>query len=396
MSEFDDIDKDINEFEESTGQGNTDSLNDFASDVKYDKYIILPKRDILTFCRVIDPVTKLLNDEYGKLIYVKPIDSNRVELLYWNNPYRAGVVIENKSGKTVSPFLISVANLKKLTGSAFTSLVFVQENNQMNLLVCGALLYVETKDVATSFYRITQGRFEGTIDKTLAEFTFKKVGQIIACSERMSEKVMIVKNNQIVINTGFFVARVNSPFGQSEDFIMYKAVIDVLSILADISKSDLRWRYSVSEKDGGMLYISCDNNLYFELPTIGKEKIPEFYNPEVARILNFEANIVIVNDAILRLTSIVKLVDYLADSVSIEFGKRDIVLKIYSTDMSKSTSYKFPITEDVPSMTGEMRQNVNVVSTFLNLCGTDVKYSFNDDGLGVANKDGAFLIRRNS
>ena len=140
--------------------------------------------------------------------------------------------------------------------------------------------------------------------------------------------------------------------------------------------------------------INCDGQIYCQFPNGSEDIIADFYVPTVDESLKFDADIIIVNDSLLKLITIVKSLDYLSDIVSVTFDKEKIDLTIYSTNMSNPSVYTFPIVEGSPETTGEMRQNVEILKTFLEIAGSEVKYCYNNNGLGIKNELGSFLIRR--
>ena len=171
--------------------------------------------------------------------------------------------------------------------------------------------------------------------------------------------------------------------------MIWKSVSEALSVLSEISKVDLK--YTI---EGEYMYVNCDGQIYCQFPNGSESKIEEFYVPTVDENLKFDAEIVIVNDALLKLISIVKALDYLSDIVSITFDKTSMTLTIFSANMTNPSVYNFSIVEGTPEVIGDMRQNVDVLKTFLEIAGNDVKYCFNNNGFGIKNELGSFLIRR--
>lgn len=125
-----------------------------------------------------------------------------------------------------------------------------------------------------------------------------------------------------------------------------------------------------------------------------KTKAEEFYIPLTSQVMNFEPTVVIVNDSILRLFSIVKSLDYLSKIVTMEFKKSEILLTINTENHKRNSVYTFSIVEGEPETTGVVTMAVETIQSFFALVGADIKYSFTEMGLGVKNGYGTFLMRK--
>lgn len=382
----------LSEFESELVEMDASAIDEFSTDeLDYDNMIVVSKGDLANFLRIIEPLNKVAVDEYSKSVHIRSVDNNTVELIYVNEPSKVRTVLGNKSGKMIDAFSVSINNLKKFTQNAFASLVFVQTEEGYHLSICGSLLYIETKPLQKEFYDFETHETTQSLDKERGSYAFKKIGAILSMSERVSEKVIVIQNNCAYYNTGFFVAKVKSPFGDSPSFVLYKSVTDVLGVLSDLAKADIKYTVDAEE---GLLYVFADGATYLEMPIGPEDKVVEFYSPGTETLLKFDADIVVVNDSIFRLISLVKALDYLSDIVAIEFQKTKMLFTIFAADMQKPSVYEFPIIEGTPLVLGEMRQNADVLNTFLSMTGQEVKYSFNEDGFGINNEQGSFLIRR--
>ena len=127
MSDFNEAsDKEVSmdSFESSIVDMDSNQIDEFSENLDYEKFIVLAKKDLTNFCRIVEPLTKITVDEYGKSVQIMSVDKDTVELKYINNPYIVSMRFANKSGKQISTFYITVSNLKKLVTNAYTSLVF--------------------------------------------------------------------------------------------------------------------------------------------------------------------------------------------------------------------------------------------------------------------------------
>lgn len=387
----------IDEFEDSLADMDQSQIDEFSQDVMaYDRFVVLPKKELNNFCRIVEPLTKVSNDEYGKSVFISSLDKDTVELRYVNTPYVVCYKIVNKSSKVISSFSVSVAVLKKLVTNTFASLVFVEQDGEISIAVCGSLLYVETKPLSKSFYEIPRLATSNSIDKEVAGFVFKKAGAVLSLSDRASEKVIVIKDGNAIFNTGFFVSKIKSPFGDSDNFVVWQIVASILGVLSEVTKSQFLYSIEKDNDDQYKLVVNTDGVIYCELPIGYGTKVDEFYSPVVESLLNFEASIRVVNDSIIHLISLVKSVDYLSDIVTISFDKSVMKFVVYNTSMTKPSNYEFPMIEGTPDKVGEMKLNADVLKSFLEITSLDVQYAFNNDGLGIANDHGKFLIRSNN
>lgn len=377
------------ELENSIAEMDGVQIDEFNQDVDFEKFIVLSKKDLQNFCRIVDPLTKASVDDYGKSVFIKCEDNDTVRLMYYNDPYAIVARVSNRSKKQVKPFAVSVATLKRIATSAFASIILVEENNDINLFICEQLLYLETKPLHESVYNFEQKPVNKVIDKELAHHTFRKMGAILGLTDRASEKLIVVKNGQVNFNTGVFTSRSKSPFGESEDFVVYKQVSDVIGVLSELSKTALNY-----EIEGSTITVTCDEGIWCKMPIAVGPKVQEYLSPTADQALKFEAPVVIINDSLIRLISTVKALDYLNNIVTIGFTSDKMYLDIVTSNNSKKSHYEFTIVEGQTDVQGEMKLGVDVLLTFLQIVGTDVHYQFTDVGFGIKNEVGTFLIRK--
>lgn len=371
-----------------------DAIDDFDTDEfktglsEYENFIVLPKRELAQFIRAVEPLTKSSVDQYGKSCQISCEDKDTVTLRYVNSPCKIQMKINNKSQKMVDPFCIHVSLLKKLVTEAYASLVIVFSEGEYNIAICDSLLFLETIPLSAEEYNFEKKETSEVLDKELGLYAFRKIGPILSTSDRASEKTIVVKGSECFINTGCFSAKLRSPFSEEDhDMLLFKSAVDLLGILMETSKVDVRYKH---EKD--LLVIHSDGLIYCEVPI--SDKIDDHYSSAVANSLKFEADIVIVNDSLSRLFSLVKSLDYVSDIVTVAFSKEFMTVSMYSTDMKRKSDYKFAIAEGTVDNTGEMKISADVMKPYIDVTGTDVKYAFNDSGLCMKNDKGSFIIRR--
>lgn len=403
----------VDEFEEMTGieaqrdnefgaKGNTlanleSQLNDmddfdeadYSSTLgEYENMVILSKRELTQFVRVVEPLTKATVDQYGKSVLISSLSKDIVELRYINLPYKICMKINNKSQKLIEPVCITVSLLKRLITEAYASIVFVQQNGETNFAICDSLLFLETIPLNLSEYKFqAEGRATKSLDKELGIYNFRKIGSILSCSDRASEKVIVVSGENCYFNTGVFSAKIKSPFPEEQEVLLFKSTVDVLGVLMELAKNDVK--YSIT---GDTIIVECDGLIFGELPI--SQKIADHFSPTVARTLKFTADIVIINDSLLRLFALVKSLEHLSDIVTLTFTKKEMVLTLHSKDMTRSSDYKFLIAEGDLELEGNMKVSADIMKPYLEVTGTDVRYAFNEIGLCMSNEKGSFIIRR--
>jgi len=364
-------------------------VDEFNEHIDYDKFVVLDKKELVGFCRLVDPFTKFANDDYGKCVLIQSISNEVVEVSYVSDGYIVSERLTNKSNKTIKPFAVLVATLKKLVVSAYASLIFVEQDNEINLALFESLLFLETKPLNAKLFEFVRRETTGVIDKELAAYTFKKIGASLFLTDRPSERSIVIKDQKAHFNTGVFTSCSKSPFSGDEQFVLYKQVADAIAVLAELSKSSLK--YTI---DGDKLVVNCDDLYYIEVMIGNEDKVQEFFSPAAVQILSFDAQISVINDNLLRLISIVGALDYLSDIVTISFTKEKMKIVIATSNQSKKSVYEFAITDGKPEVDSEMTFTIPVLKMFLQIVGSDVKYSYNQNGLGISTEKGKFLIRR--
>lgn len=384
-------DTSLEDFEASLAETTVEELDEFSeSTMNYERYIAVNKKDLVNFCRVVEPLTKAATDEYSKCVQISSVDNSTVQLKFVSVPYVVDMKVDNKSNKVIRPFVVSISNLKKIVGQAFNSIVLVEEGEGISLAICGSLLFLETKPLDETLYQVNIQPVTKEMDRELSIQLFNKVGAVLSLSERASEKVILIKNNSAYINTSFFAAKIKSPLKDSRDCILYRAVAQILGVLADLSKVSLKYEI-LDEK----IYVNCDGNLYCELPLGPESKLGDFYSPLIDQVLTFDSTIVVMNDNLIRLVSLVHTLDYLSDVIDIEFTETEMKVTIMSSAQANPSVYPLRIVEGRPEVLGNFKIQSKILKMFLSLASSDVKYAFTEAGLGVSNSFGSFIVRKN-
>lgn len=367
---------------------NMEQIDEFNSSIDYDKFIVLSKKDLANFCRAVEPLTKQSIDDYGKSVFFHCLDNDTVQLSYINRPYFIEQVVPNKSGKQVKDFAISVSTLKKLVCQAFSTLILVEQDNEINIALCESLLYLETKPLNYAEYQIEKKETPKDIDTEAALYVFKKIGASLTLTERASEKVIVVKDSTVNFNTGVFAACAKSPFSGEERFVLYKQVSDIIAIFAELGKTNLHYGLD------GEVFVLRTEGFYAELLVGDDEKVKEFSSPTAEANLSFNASVELINDNLLRIITIAGGLEYLSDIVTLDFSKEAMTLIINNQNNTKQSNYTFNIVAGAPEEFGTMKVTIPVLKLFLSIVGAECKYSFTSAGLGIETPDGKFIIRK--
>ena len=360
---------------------------------KYENCILVSKTDLNHFIKIVEPLTKASVDSYGKVVKVSSLNTDIVELSYSNHPYRAVGSFENKSGKTIEEFCINLALLKKVANDAISYVAFVQdEKGDFNFVVCDSLMFLETISLDFKEYEFTKAVPKNEIDALTGWFLFKKLGPVLSTAERSSEKNIIVKDDFCYIFTGLFAAKVSSPFGANISCLLYKAAVEIIASVMEASTTSVAWEIikGVGNTPDKMA-VAGDGSIYVEFPI--STYIDDFYSHAVAKSLSFEANVIIINDSIGRLLSVVNSLDYLSKEVVFDVHKKDIKMKIKNSTQTKESVHKFDL-EGEPQAEVKLKVMANIMKAYLNCAGDAVKYQFTENGFCFEGEQGSkFIIR---
>lgn len=358
-----------------------------ASDITYEKFVVLSKKELLNFCKVVEPLTKYSIDEYGRSVFIRCVGDEGMEFCYRNDPYKIVFKGTNRSGRRIADFDLSFGVLKKLLTISDASLVFVETDEGLSLSVCSSLIPLESHRLLSSQYEFKRVEGFQPFAKAEGAYAFRRVGAVLSLTDRASEKVAVVKDGAITFSTVTFTTRVKSPFAHEEEFIVFKQTSDVLGMITEIATSIGYYQ------EGSMLYI-CTEGAYCELPVGSRERVREFLSPTTMNLLRFTPNIRIVNDNLLRVISTVNSLEFLSNMVGIECDARELRLIVSNVSHSRTSTFRYDIAEGRPEVTERLTVSTGVLRLFLSLVGADVCFSVNPNGIGIKNEYGVFLLRR--
>lgn len=381
---------DILDLEQELASFSEEDIQDFSKNLSYDSFIVLDKKELMNLIRVVDPLTSTTVDNYGKSITFRCKD-NTVEGLYYNNPYNVLCRLQNTSGKSVPTFSVSVNILKKLVQNSLTSVIIVFQEESFYISICESLLYVETMQLdETQYPNIKSVQATIPLDKEVSEYAISSLAKALVKTDRVAEKVVSVSDGNLWVSTGVFCAKIQSPFAVDAKFLIYKQVLEVIDALLKSSRITLKYQII----DDSTILLNCDDVILCNLPIGESDRVNEFLTAPTVNTLNFNAGVSVINDSITRIVSLVDALDYLSEVVSIECTDSEIVMTLYSKDMTKSSVYRYPVVEGTFENKQTIRVNSSILITFLSVAGTEAKYQQTENGLGFVNSNGVFLIRR--
>lgn len=385
FSDFDSLEDAISEV-----QGD-ELIDEFTKNLDYAEFLILSKKEISEFLRLVEPWSKVSVDNYGKSVRIWSVSSDTVSLQYVNSPTFLQSVVGNKSGKTMPDFFIRVDLLKKIVSESFASVVFVRENDEVNLALLNNLLYVETQNLKSAEYdyKFPEGKCLD-LDLERGTFLFKKLSFALAATDRVAEKSIVIKDDKSYISTNAFVAEVDSPFSEAVSLVLFKPVVDTLGLMVGEAKTSAK--VTVNEA-GSLLSIVVDGKTTAVVQV--HKNVDQFLNPRTQMLLNFKPNVCVENDSLLRLAQVVSSFDYLSSALSIAIEGDSMVVTVLSSDLSRKVKYSFSVTKEGDVDDVEMKIGSDLLKNYLEFAGKVARYSLQESGLGLELVNGKFLILRN-
>lgn len=354
-------------------------------DLSYDRCIAVSRQDLANFLKVVDPLTKATIDDYGRCVYFECVGGD-VEIRYVNRPYTLAGRFTNRSGKEVGPFAVAVETLKQLLTGGFSTVIFVETEDGISFVFGGQLIFVRTVALDAAVYSFPRKEASNKLDVELAQYAFSKVGTVLSLSERASEKIIVVKDGRLWFNTGSFAAKIDSPFEGDVEMLLFSQVVSVISNFAGFCDT---LTYSV---DGGSIIISCGDLYYAELPIGIAERVKDFYSKGTEVALGFVADVAVVDDNLSKFLALVNSLSYWADNVDVECSASDLQFTLHTDNKANTTVYKFPVSSGIPEFKGSFSVSIKLLRTFLAIVDSGM-YSFTENGIGVVNGFGSFLVR---
>lgn len=351
----------------------------------YESFIILKKQDLLKFLRAVEPWVKVSVDQYGKCVRIRSTSVDEVELSYVNASVRVVVKIVNKSGKTIPTYYLQVSTFKRLVTETYASLVLVHENNELNIAILDNLLFVETMTLNDAEYQDIQIPDQlSKVDVESLALVTKKLSFVLAATDRVAEKVVNFKADKAYISTAVFAAKVKNPFS-IDGFSLSKVCLDLLGILTEVSKITFNIAIVTNQ-----MVIQVDGLWTVVIPIF---KLDETLIQRAEDVTNFDANMNVANESLVKLVDVVRSFEYLSEVLEFKVGEQLEVI-VRSKDLTRKTTYQFPYTGTVEQSNDIIRISAAVVKPYLHLGGDNTYYAFTKYGWGLNTEWGSLLIRK--
>jgi hypothetical protein len=224
-----------------------------------------------------------------------------------------------------------------------------------------------------------------------AAFLFKKMSFALGLADRVAEKVIIINDDKANICTNAFLAELKSPFEKPLKLVLYKTVTDSLGVFAELAKTSFEVSFT---SDMDLMYVYVDNKYLAVFKAV--TNVEGFLSPKAKLMLSFKPNVIIQNDAILRLAQVATSFDYLNNVLSLELSADKLQVSVLSSDLSRKMSYDLSITTEGAIVPIEMKFGSTLLKSYLEMAGSVAKYSFSESGIGLEIDKGKFLICRQS
>lgn len=362
----------------------------FVVDLDYDEFLVLSKKDVSAFLRVVEPWTKVTVGLYGDCVQISSVDEGKVKLNYINHPMFATSTIANHSKKKIPTVYVNVAHLKRIVTESYASVILVWKDDSLNLSVASSLVYVETVQLQPLEYNeiVVPEDHSNTLSPDIANTIFKKLNFALDVSDRASEQVVIFTNGASYLNTLAVAAKINQPFSEPIEGVFFKGVVAHLGTLLAMAKQPLMFHF-----DENFAHINLDNKIFTRVPI--SRDVSKFYHPQTEHFFQKTTEIKIVNDNLLKIASLVKAFDYLNKVIALTFLDQELTVTIMSHSLKRKDDIKFPI-QASSKVDASLQISSALLVPFLSVSGSDVSYGVNDMGLSVITEQGVLLLKKRS
>jgi len=381
---------DLSDLEDQLLNITTEDLetDSFVIDLDYPEFIILSKKDVSEFLRVVEPWTKITVGLYGNCVRISSVGEAQVKLDYVNPPMFATSTIANHSKKAIPTVYIDIHYLKRIVTESYASVVLVWDKDSLNISVASSLVYIETVSLNDAEYAeiAIQEEYPNTMNPDIANTIFKKLNFALEVSDRASEQVVVFTNGHSYLNTLSVAAKIQQPFSEPIEAVFFKGVVSHLSILLGIAKQPLMFCF----KDN-YAYINMDNKIFTRVPI--SNDVSRFWHTSTDQFFQLSTEIKVVNDNLLKIASLVKAFDFLNKVVQLTFLDEELTVTVMSHSLKRKDEIKFPI-----QSSGKVDSSLQISSAllvpFLSVSGSDVSYGVNEMGLSVITEQGILLLKK--
>jgi hypothetical protein len=340
--------EDITEFESS------------FTKLDYRNMIILPKKPILAFLRMVESWTKVSIDTYGKALRIESISPDLVELTYSNKPTLISVKVPNMSGKIIGKHFLRIEVLKRTAAQSSNQVCLVEEDEGLFIPLSTQLVMVETIKLHDSVFNVEQEGKEvsfGSIDVASFSELIKNFNTISAFSERAQDKtIKFFSDNTAHVVSPAIRLLANSPFNLNTiNFEIPKTFIESLQIIVN---STLGVDYKITEvKERFYLSVSVGAHVY-----ILSQISPSQANSNGAQ--SRENTFTTDWDAIKQLSRIVSSFDYYNPVIGLAYRDNEIIAETKTKDLTHTSHLNFPASSGVRNSL-DLKFNAKIITNIL-------------------------------
>lgn len=356
-----------------------------ATGLSYEKYISIPKNEVLPLLRVVDFLSKVAVDHYTKNINIETT-KDKITFRFNNDPYFLEYYIPNKSGKIIKQISIPTVHIRKLLANVITNIVLVEsEDGSINVCIGDNLLFVETTPYDKVQYEFSFLECKETLDINYLKDHLRSFSSLLSCSERVTQKNVICKDGVSYIDAGAIIGKAKTFFG-AKDQVVSQIVINSICALVDETKTAVK--YSIEDNKATMEFLGLAK-FAFNV-TVG-DAIEEFISPVFKDSFNYVNSALIVNETFKQLLSVIGTLDYFTSFVRIEFTEKEFVLTAHRKE-GTPVNYTFKYMEGTvaPSV---INVEIPVILAVLGKANNDTKYSTSGGNLIVDLGDVVYCIR---
>lgn len=356
--------------------------------LNYDRYISIPKSEVSPVLRVLESLSKIASDAYAKNLFMAT-EGRFIVFRYNNSPYLFEYRIENRTGHQIDPVSVPITHIRKLLNNVNTNLIFVQEDDQLNVCLGENLLFVETMPFDPQYYSFNFKECTEGLDLPYLKEHLKSFTSLLSATNNASEKNLICKDGVSYFNVGAILGRARSFFGDHQ-VVIPKIVLDAISALVDETKSGV-----LLNLEGSKMTLEFAGLAKCEFPvTTDPSTFDTFLSPLFVESFKYDNSVLVVNESLRQLLQVVNALDYFTSFVKLEFGEDKFVMTAHRKEGGPVT-YEFKYL-DGKSSPATINVSIPVLLAVIGKADNSTKYSTVNGNLIVDLDTVVYCIRSNS
>jgi len=359
-----------------------------VSGLPYECYITIPKGDVAPLFKVLESLSKVTNDMYGKSVYVEA-DAKNIIFRYNNDPYLFECRVDNYTQKPMKGFCISISNFRKLFNSVNSNLILVQEGGLLNVCLGDNLIFVETSAFEAKEYDFKFAECSESLDLAYCRGFLKDFVSLMSSSNNVAEKNVICKGGVSYFNAGAVMGKARSFFGD-HSIVVSKVVLDAIVHLSEGCKSGM-----FLHLEGSEMTLEFSKFARLRCPVITDEAVfQQFMSPLFLQSFESRSSVLISNEALVQLLTVVNVMDFYTSFVKLDFGRKELQVTTYLREGAPKV-YSFPYFEGDLEPTS-LNVAIPLVMSVLSKTNLETKYSTVGGNLIVELPDVTYCVRSNS